>query len=620
MRRILALWIVVVAVTPQTPPPATALVVGRVIDAGSGQPIGGALVTLRISAPPAPVVPGQRPSPNPPPRRAMTEPGGGFVFTNVPPGRHELTSTKGGYAEGGFGRKRPDGAMVSFDVTDGARVGGVTIKMWKFGAVAGIVTDEVGDPVVGVIVHALMKRFNAGRLRLVRGANATTDDRGAYRIGNLLPGDYVVAVPSTATTLPAPIVDEYFRDPEGSGLRTTFFSVTSLMSPPGSPESERIGDLVLQGSSRSLSAGPVAADGRLAVYPTLFYPGALSSGQATVIALGSGETRGGLDIRIRAVPAVRVSGTLKGPDGPVPLQAVRLAARSVADDIGPDNTFDAAVSMTDRRGTFTFLGVPAGQYVLKATRTPRPAGRGAPAPSGPPEPALWAIETVAVGTRDVAIDVTLNLALRVSGTFVFEGSTPPQLARPLAVTLEAADGRGQFTSQSQPSNTTSFTASGLPGGRYLLHMPNAPPPGWIMKSATLDGKDVAESAFDVKADVSGVVVTFTEKFSRVSGTVRNAQGGPAADTLVLAFPADPAGWVDFGMSPRRIKNAQVDSTGAYAFSGLPDGEYLIAAVTEESVTEPRSPKMFDALSRLATHVSISNGGQVTQDLRLVVVR
>src|SRR5262245_48028284 len=99
---VLALVTVSVPVEPktQTPAPApTGLIVGRVVDAGSGQGVGGVLLTLTISMPPPPA--GQRPAPNPP-RRVMTEPAGGFVFTDVPPGLHSLLATKGGYAEGGY--------------------------------------------------------------------------------------------------------------------------------------------------------------------------------------------------------------------------------------------------------------------------------------------------------------------------------------------------------------------------------------------------------------------------------------------------------------------------------------------------------------------------------------
>ena len=86
--------------------------------------------------------------------------------------------------------------------------------MWKHGVIAGTVVDEAGEPVVGVAVRALIKDVVAGRTRygnmevipeLV--PTATTDDRGMFRLSQLMPGTYVVLVPSTQTTVPAAFLE-----------------------------------------------------------------------------------------------------------------------------------------------------------------------------------------------------------------------------------------------------------------------------------------------------------------------------------------------------------------------------------------------------------------------------
>ncbi len=77
---------------------ATAMIVGRVIDAASGAPVPGVTVSLfgghlRGAEPP----------------KVMTDPQGRFIYRNLPPGSYELMTTKPGYIDGAYGRRRHDG-------------------------------------------------------------------------------------------------------------------------------------------------------------------------------------------------------------------------------------------------------------------------------------------------------------------------------------------------------------------------------------------------------------------------------------------------------------------------------------------------------------------------------
>src|SRR6185436_4707478 len=64
------------------------------------------------------------------------------------------------------------------------------------GVLTGLVKTTGGDPMVGAEVRALRRSLVGGSWQLVETATAATDDRGQYRLSNLLPGDYaVVALP-----------------------------------------------------------------------------------------------------------------------------------------------------------------------------------------------------------------------------------------------------------------------------------------------------------------------------------------------------------------------------------------------------------------------------------------
>ena len=125
----------------QPSPPPTGLILGRVLDAASGRPVSGALVTLGGFAP-APAGTGMAAPPSQP--RAMTNANGQFVFRNLPKGHFSLNVTRPGYVEGAYGRRRPGGASSTVQLDDGQRLGDVVVRLWRRAAISGTVTDEAG--------------------------------------------------------------------------------------------------------------------------------------------------------------------------------------------------------------------------------------------------------------------------------------------------------------------------------------------------------------------------------------------------------------------------------------------------------------------------------------------
>src|SRR5206468_3736694 len=73
---------------------------------------------------------------------------------------------------------------------------------WKLGAISGTLTDEAGDPAIGVAVQAFRRSIGGGHVRFQTGSSGTTDDRGQYRISGLAPADYVVGIQTRQDTAP----------------------------------------------------------------------------------------------------------------------------------------------------------------------------------------------------------------------------------------------------------------------------------------------------------------------------------------------------------------------------------------------------------------------------------
>ena len=111
---------------------------------------------------------------------------------------------------------------------------------------------------------------------------------------------------------------------------------------------------------------------------------------------------------------------------------------------------------------------------------------------------------------------------------------------------------------------------------------------------------------------------FTDRQTTITGIVRDAQGRIDPNADVLIFPSDPANaapWKDTGLNLRRARNAQVTTSGTYVATGLPPGQYFIAALDASTPADRQDPQFLERVSRTATRISLADGESKTQDLR-----
>ena len=92
----------------------------------------------------------------------------------------------------------------------------------------------------------------------------------------------------------------------------------------------------------------------------------------------SGQERSGIDLQLSLMPAVRVSGSVTGPTGPIANATVRLLAASPDVVSGLDDG-DVATAVTGPDGTFMMMGVAPGQYIARVERQGRSGLSGAAA-------------------------------------------------------------------------------------------------------------------------------------------------------------------------------------------------------------------------------------------------
>jgi hypothetical protein len=641
------------------PTVGTAVVVGRAVDGDSGTPLAGAIVSVTL-----PASSGQRPGAagdvmvlnmvggpgmpgGPQTISMMTDADGWFAFRDLPAGRLPIRAGLAGYTGGGYKQARPTGSSQPLELTEGERVGDVALKLWKDASITGTVTDETGEPVVGVFIRVLRRTIVGGRpVVQLSGAGRYTDDRGVYRAFDIVPGDYVVCLPATQTTIPVAALEAGQQNGVATMTMTSTDGTTTTVITGGGGmpflggSGQRLGDLILQaggaGGGRDQAVPPATSDtGAVLVYQTTYFPGATVSSRAQVISLKSGEARTGVDLQVTPVPTVRVSGTVTGPDGPAQGLSLHLITadpdQALSMDTSPD---DVATTIADPKGQFTLLGVPRGDYVLQAVRNPSQrfvidaSGNLTNATSSrPPDPTLWAAASLSVDRSDLTgLTLVLQPGLQVSGRLAFEGSSaqpdPTQLQRPNAmrlVPLQTGAGRagGAFTQTTVNPNGSFVSSSYLPG-RYTVVAMTWPTLKWIVKGMSVAGTDVSDIPVEIgTADLANLTITYTDQPAHLAGIVRDASGAVDATATVVVFPPDRRAWG--WPNGVHTRNAHASSTGAFTLTLAP-GDYEVAAVSDEWQNGWQDPEFLQRLLPLATHIQLKDGDTHTEDLKTVQIR
>jgi hypothetical protein len=643
------------ASTPSSPP--AGLIVGKTVDGVTGAALGGAIVSISRAAPPpgairtedpalAPVIPLST--------RVISDHSGRFLFYGLAAGLYTVTASKPGYIDAAFGRRFPtDLGSQPLMLREGERRGDVSLGLWKRAAIGGTVVDEAGEPVIGIQVRLMRRTIVGGAVRFTHlGNQPITDDRGVYRQPDLAPGDYIAGVITTQTTVPDSLQAAYAAATKAGtqqDLQRQLDRSRGLLGISGLgglASGQRVGSQMLQtplgigiGSSE-LSAPPIE-DGKIFVYPTVYYPSTTSPLTAAIIRIGPGDERTTIDFQLRPVVTSRISGVLMGPGGPEVHTALDLIPAS-ADVMQRDYDFATATTSTDGTGAFVFLGIPPGAYTIRALKIPpRPittstlttviqtgtstissGGGGVSArPPVPDEPTYWASMPVTVGERDITdLGLTLRTGARLSGHVEFDGTAlKPATERLMQATVAVSDADArtrsshQFTMGSGVFDATgNFKTYQLPAGRYVVRGPAFP--NWAFKGAFLNGRDVSDTPLELDAeDIGNIVLTYSDRPTELIGTARNSKG-PDDLATILVFPAQQNLWTNHGSTPRRFKTVRVGADGVFRVTSVPSGDYVVVGVHGYVPPEWQDPAFLRKLVPLGTHTTVADGEIRTVDV------
>lgn len=446
----------------QNSAPAFALVEGAVTNKISGAPVRHAHVLyVRVAS-----ASGEPSSPI----SIDTDSDGRFNL-QLEPGPYRLWVEHSGYAPAYYGARTSEGQGTVLALAAGERVQGANLQLVPYGAIAGRVLDEDGEPLLGVAVQVLRFSYVTGRRQLVPAGGASSNDRGEYRVFGLPAGRYFL-----------------------------------LATPRGAPLSHPIE----KGALAPELTDPFAA---------LYYPGVLDFPSATPVRLAEGGEVGDLDFHLQRVRALTVRGRILSPVEDFAGSQIQCVLAH--NEGGAASWIDRSTATLDKAtGRFEFHGVAPGSYLLVASQLYRGRALGG----------RVAVEVSNAPQDNVTVPVAP--AFDVGGTVEVEGGAPGHLSG-ITVRLTPAEGlaAGPLPA-SKPATDGRIHLAGVTPGVWNLDLEGLPE-GMSIKSATYGGLDLLSGSVNIAGNSAAVMrVVLGANSAQISGVV-NDNGQPRRAMVVL---------------------------------------------------------------------------------------
>lgn len=196
--------------TQNAPPTGDITLTGTVVNSVTGEPVPRALVQITGMQGGA----------------VLADGSGKFQFQGLNEGEVYLMARKPGFFSDQELRRgaRPVGVPVS------SGMGSVAVSLTPAGVITGHITTTEGDPVEGAVVRLKRRMIENGRAEWRDQSGARTDEDGAFRMANLMPGAYYLF--ADGSTMGAPVAGESFTPAYYPGVND-ISGATAIQVQPG---------------------------------------------------------------------------------------------------------------------------------------------------------------------------------------------------------------------------------------------------------------------------------------------------------------------------------------------------------------------------------------------------
>jgi len=325
-------------------------------------------------------------------------------------------------------------------------------------------------------------------------------------------------------------------------------------------------------------------------YALTFYPKAPDVSGAAPIDLAPGGEIDGIDFRLQKIRLYHIRGKIAEYQGSQQMP-MAVAARC---EPGEPQIFNAsgASPIAAKDGSFDIPRTAPGAYCVSAQAN-RETAR----------------QTVTITDRDVD-----NLTLTMTPTFPVKGSVAVEGApldnwKNFRITLMATV-TFQARASAQVRADGSFVLENAQPLTYSLQYDGLPENAYI-KSISLNGREAPDGRINLTSGADTLKLIVATDTGQVSGSLRSANGGPAAGAAVVIAAAGPS------LRQDRIQSALTDANGNFTLTGIPPGGYQVFAFEQIDINSMAAPEYRQPFESMAASITVHANGHETVDVKVI---